>query len=113
MAACSATGGCWAKNLNVAASESPYLAFIVGLHVATALALLVYFRRDWIRIIQGFFAYVRKHDGAPIPLIDSRMYSALAGATLNVAQSTAVGTSTSPLPIQPKSWSIPSAGSAM
>jgi len=23
-------GGCWAKNLNVAAPESPYLAFIVG-----------------------------------------------------------------------------------
>jgi undecaprenyl-diphosphatase len=33
------------------ASESFYLAFIVGLHVATALALLVYFWRDWVRII--------------------------------------------------------------
>ena len=49
-------GGCWAKNLNVAAAESPYLAFIVGLHVATAIALLIYFWRDWIRIIGGFFA---------------------------------------------------------
>ena len=29
-------GGSWAKDLNVAAPESPYLAFIVGLHVATA-----------------------------------------------------------------------------
>jgi undecaprenyl-diphosphatase len=48
-------GGCWAKNLNVAANESPYLAFIVGLHVATAIALLIYFRRDWVRIIKGFF----------------------------------------------------------
>jgi undecaprenyl-diphosphatase len=48
-------GGCWAKNLNVAAAESPYLAFIVGLHVATAIALLIYFWRDWIRIIGGFF----------------------------------------------------------
>jgi undecaprenyl-diphosphatase len=48
-------GGCWAKHLNVAADESPYLAFIVGLHVATAIALLVYFWRDWIRIIGGFF----------------------------------------------------------
>jgi undecaprenyl-diphosphatase len=48
-------GGCWAKNLSVAAPESPYLAFIVGLHVATALALLVYFWRDWVRIIKGFF----------------------------------------------------------
>ncbi len=48
-------GGCWARDLNVAAAESPYLAFIVGLHVATAIALLVYFWRDWIRIIAGFF----------------------------------------------------------
>jgi undecaprenyl-diphosphatase len=48
-------GGCWAKDLNVAAPESPYLAFIVGLHVATAIALLIYFWRDWVRIIRGFF----------------------------------------------------------
>jgi undecaprenyl-diphosphatase len=34
-------------------SESPYLAFLVGLHVATAIALLVYFWRDWVRIIRG------------------------------------------------------------
>jgi len=48
-------GGSWATDLNVAAPESPYLAFIVGLHVATAIALLIYFWRDWIRIIVGFF----------------------------------------------------------
>src|SRR5215472_15363854 len=40
-------GGSWARDLNVATPESPYLAFIVGLHVATAVALLVYFWRDW------------------------------------------------------------------
>jgi undecaprenyl-diphosphatase len=49
-------GGCWAQNLSVGAPESPYLAYIVGLHVATAIALLIYFRRDWARIIKGFFA---------------------------------------------------------
>jgi undecaprenyl-diphosphatase len=49
-------GGCWANSLNVAAPESPYLAFIVGLHVATAIALLIYFWKDWIRIIGGFFS---------------------------------------------------------
>src|SRR5689334_10788390 len=38
-------GGQWAQNLNVAAKSSPYLAFIVGLHVATAAALLIYFWR--------------------------------------------------------------------
>lgn len=37
------------------ASESFYLAFIVGLHVANALALLVFFWRDWVRIVRAFF----------------------------------------------------------
>ena len=49
-------GGRWARDLDVSAPESPYLAFIVGLHVATALALLLFFFRDWIRIIGGFFS---------------------------------------------------------
>ena len=49
-------GGSWARDLNEAAPESPYLAFIVGLHVATAIALLIYFWRDWVRITKGFFS---------------------------------------------------------
>ena len=53
-------GGSWEADLNVAKAESPYLAFIVGLHVATALALLVYFRRDWVRIIGGFGSSIRE-----------------------------------------------------
>src|SRR5271166_3277702 len=52
-------GGQWARDLNVSAPESPYLAFIVGLHVATAAALLVFFWRDWLRIVAGFFSSVR------------------------------------------------------
>jgi undecaprenyl-diphosphatase len=40
-------------------SESFYLAFIVGLHVASALALLVFYRKDWARIISGFFRSIR------------------------------------------------------
>jgi len=52
-------GGSWASDLNVAKSESPYLAFIVGLHVATAIALLIYFWRDWVRIIGGFLTSIR------------------------------------------------------
>jgi undecaprenyl-diphosphatase len=52
-------GGSWATDLNVARPESPYLAYIVGLHVATAIALLIYFWRDWVRIIKGFFASIR------------------------------------------------------
>jgi undecaprenyl-diphosphatase len=55
-------GGSWARDLNVAKPESPYLAFIVGLHVATAIALLIYFWRDWVRIIGGFFSSIRDRD---------------------------------------------------
>jgi undecaprenyl-diphosphatase len=52
-------GGSWARDLNVAAPESPYLAFIVGLHVATALALVIFFWRDWVRIVRGLFSSIR------------------------------------------------------
>ena len=52
-------GGKWARDLDVSAPESPYLAFIVGLHVATAAALLLFFRRDWVRIVGGFFSSIR------------------------------------------------------
>jgi undecaprenyl-diphosphatase len=52
-------GGRWAHDLNVSAAESPYLAFIVGLHVATAVALLVFFWRDWLRIVAGFVSSLR------------------------------------------------------
>ena len=41
------------------ASESFYLAFVVALHVATAVALVVYFRDDWLRIIRGFLRTLR------------------------------------------------------
>jgi undecaprenyl-diphosphatase len=49
-------GGSWARDLNAAAPSSPYLAFVVGLHVATAIGIFIYFWRDWIRIIGAFFA---------------------------------------------------------
>ena len=52
-------GGSWARDLSVSAPNSPYLAFIVGLHVATAAALLVFFWRDWVRIAAGFFSSLR------------------------------------------------------
>ena len=51
-------GGQWAQDLNVSASESPYLAFIVGMHVATAIAMITYYWRDWLLIIKGFFGSV-------------------------------------------------------
>src|SRR6202451_3196332 len=52
-------GGSWASALNVSAPHSPYLAFIVGLHVATAIAMIAYFWRDWLRIVRGFFTSLR------------------------------------------------------
>src|SRR5258708_26171226 len=52
-------GGQWGADLNASKAESPYLAFIVWLHVATAIALLVYFWRDWVRIVGGFFSSLR------------------------------------------------------
>jgi len=55
-------GGSWASDLNVSKANSPYLAFIVGMHVATAIALLIYFWRDWIRIIGGFFSSIRHRE---------------------------------------------------
>ena len=42
------------------AEESFYLAFLVALHVATALALLVYYRAMWVRIVRGFFSSAGK-----------------------------------------------------
>jgi undecaprenyl-diphosphatase len=59
-------GGQWAQDLDVSKAESPYLAYIVGLHVATALAMIAFFWRDWIRIIGAFFASLR-HVLAPEP----------------------------------------------
>jgi undecaprenyl-diphosphatase len=51
-------GGSWQSLVtqsSEASSESSfYLAYIVALHCATALALLWFFRADWIRIIRGF-----------------------------------------------------------
>src|SRR5712672_2854923 len=48
-------GGSWKANLDVTAAKSPYLAFIVAMHMGTAVAMILYFWRDWVRIIRGFF----------------------------------------------------------
>src|SRR5260221_12361027 len=50
----------WDSLVNAqSADESFYLAFVVALHVATAIALLVYFRDDWRRIISAFIRTLR------------------------------------------------------
>ena len=52
-------GGQWAKDLDMTADKSPYLAFLVAVHVATALALLVFFWRDWVAVIGGLFTSIK------------------------------------------------------
>jgi undecaprenyl-diphosphatase len=74
-------GGSWATDLNVAKSESPYLAFIVGLHVATAIAMLIYFWRDWVRIIGGFFTSIRDRE---VSTVDQKMAWMIILATIPV-----------------------------
>jgi undecaprenyl-diphosphatase len=59
-------GGRWAQDLSVSAPESPYLAFIVGMHVATAIAMIAFYWRDWLRIITGFFSSIG-HVVSPAP----------------------------------------------
>src|ERR687885_928323 len=56
-------GGAWARDLDVSTPESPYLAFIVGLHVATAGALLLFFWRDWVRVVRGLYTSLRYRRG--------------------------------------------------
>ncbi len=41
------------------APESYFLALLVGLHVATALALLVFYRATWARIVAGLVTSIR------------------------------------------------------
>jgi undecaprenyl-diphosphatase len=61
------------------AEESPYLAFLVGLHVATALALLVFFRDEWVRIVGGLAGSARRRR---IETADERLGWLLVVATI-------------------------------
>jgi undecaprenyl-diphosphatase len=74
-------GGSWAQDLDVSATESPYLAFIVGTHVATAIALLIFYWRDWRRLVVGFFTSLR-HRGVTNP--DERLIWQLIVGTFTV-----------------------------
>ncbi len=40
-------------------TENAWLAFIVMLHVGSAVGLLIYFWRDWVEIIKAFFVDAR------------------------------------------------------
>jgi undecaprenyl-diphosphatase len=74
-------GGSWARDLNVSASESPYLAYIVGLHVATAIALIIYFWRDWVRVVTGLVTSIGRRE---IRTADQRLAWLLVVGTIPV-----------------------------
>ena len=59
-------GGSWKSDLDVTAPQSPYLAFIVATHVGTAIAMIIYFWRDWLRIIRGLIDSA-SHIASPAP----------------------------------------------
>ena len=63
------------------AGESFYLAFVVGLHVATAGALILYFWKDWVAIARGFFHTLRTRS---IETADERIAWLLVVATIPV-----------------------------
>ena len=41
-------------------TDSPYLAFVVGLHLANAIALILFYLREWSRLVGGFFTSIAK-----------------------------------------------------
>ena len=52
-------GGTWATLVRQESqAESPYLAFVVGLHLATAVVLVVFYFREWARLVAGFLRSV-------------------------------------------------------
>ena len=69
----------WDDIVKAQSTESPYLAFLVALHVGTALALLVYFREDWIKIVGGLLDSARRRR---ITTPDARLGTLLIVATI-------------------------------
>jgi undecaprenyl-diphosphatase len=74
-------GGRWARDLSLGGDQSPYLTFLVAVHVATAVALVVFFRHDWVRIVKGLFTSLRDRR---ISTSDQRLAWLLIVATIPV-----------------------------
>ena len=74
-------GGSWARDLSMTGDQSPYLALLVAMHVATALALVVYFWRDWVRLIGALINSVGRRR---VRTSDERLAWLLVLATLPV-----------------------------
>jgi undecaprenyl-diphosphatase len=56
-------GGNWAVLVRQESRpESPYLAFVVGLHLATAIVLVGVYARTWVRVVRGFVTSVARRE---------------------------------------------------
>jgi undecaprenyl-diphosphatase len=79
-------GPSWVHNMDVSRPESPYLAIVVGLHVATAAGITAYFWRDWVRIIGGFFTSLRPDFRRPVEIrtVDQKLAWMIIVATIPV-----------------------------
>jgi undecaprenyl-diphosphatase len=73
-------GGQWQRDLSIG-KDSPYLAVLVAMHVATALALVLFFRKDWARIIGGLWTSIRHRE---VRTPDQRLAWLLVLATIPV-----------------------------
>ncbi|GAA4549559.1 undecaprenyl-diphosphate phosphatase [Amycolatopsis samaneae] len=73
-------GGQWGQDLSIG-KDSPYLAVLVAMHVATALALVIFFWRDWVRIIGGLWTSIRYRE---VSTADQRLAWLLVLATIPV-----------------------------
>ncbi|MEV8613220.1 undecaprenyl-diphosphate phosphatase [Amycolatopsis sp. NPDC051373] len=73
-------GGSWQRDLSIG-EDSPYLAVLVAMHVATALALVLFFWRDWVRIIGGLITSIRHRE---VRTADQRLAWLLILATIPV-----------------------------
>jgi undecaprenyl-diphosphatase len=74
-------GGSWAKDLSLTTPGSPYLATLVLMHVATAAAMVIFFRKDWVRIILGLVSVIRHRS---VETIDERLGVLLVIGTIPV-----------------------------
>jgi undecaprenyl-diphosphatase len=74
-------GGKWAQDMNMTAPNSPYLDILVAAHVGTAIALVVFFWHDWVRIVGGLFTSIR---GRRIETNDQRLAWLLVIGTIPV-----------------------------
>ena len=75
-------GGHWKSDLDVSGDGSLYLNELVGLHLATALALVVFFWRDWVRVIRGLATSITQRR---IETVEQRLAWLIITATIPVA----------------------------